>query len=172
MHIMLDLETLGTKPGCVILSIGAVAFDTKVLRAVFSRNISLRNSMENGFTIAPATLEWWTQQDPEAIKAWTLNGMSLIDTLNDFASWLGQFDIEGMWGKGSDFDNAILGEAYDRMIGERPWPFWTNRCFRTIAALYKLPKVEPEGTKHVAVNDAVAQARQLLVLFDSQNLTL
>jgi hypothetical protein len=35
MDVMLDLETLGTVPGCVILSIGAVAFDSMTVRATF-----------------------------------------------------------------------------------------------------------------------------------------
>jgi hypothetical protein len=29
MNVMIDLETLGTRPGCVILSIGAAVFDEK-----------------------------------------------------------------------------------------------------------------------------------------------
>jgi hypothetical protein len=68
--IMLDLETLGTKPGGIILSIGAAQFDLKkgLIDAdnTFYENIQISDSVEKGFTITGETIEWWFKQDDNA----------------------------------------------------------------------------------------------------------
>lgn len=65
MHIMLDLETLGTQPGCAILSIGAVAFSPEAGAIAstepFYVEISLESTLPR-FGVEAGTLRWWLEQ--------------------------------------------------------------------------------------------------------------
>jgi hypothetical protein len=106
--IMLDLETLGTKPGGIILSIGAAQFDLK-------ENIQISDSVEKGFTITGETIEWWFKQDDNA-------RLSLFEdprptkikfALEEFARWLPS--NAKVWGNGVGFDNMILRKAYEML---------------------------------------------------------
>lgn len=66
-RIMVDLETLGTAPGSVILSIGAVRFDVEEgLLDEFYVNIDVESSQRLGLTIDGATVMWWMKQSDAA----------------------------------------------------------------------------------------------------------
>lgn len=64
-HVMLDLETLGRGPGCVILSIGAVTFNPfgEGYKHEFTCNIEPEISKQLGFTVDPDTVAWWGQAE-------------------------------------------------------------------------------------------------------------
>src|SRR3982751_4177087 len=47
-NVMIDLETLGRRAGCVVLSIGAVGFDGKTLGAEFYTVLNVRNQLDHG----------------------------------------------------------------------------------------------------------------------------
>src|SRR5688572_29962905 len=70
MDVMLDLETLGTRPGCAILSIGAVAFDrhTGALGPEFYMVVNRKSCEAKGLTQDQSTLDWWSRQSAEAKK--------------------------------------------------------------------------------------------------------
>ena len=75
-HCMIDLETLGTQPGSIILSIGAVLFDpTKAphecLGEEFYYVIGKPTCLAAGLTFSQDTLDWWKKQSPEARKVLT-----------------------------------------------------------------------------------------------------
>lgn len=70
--IMLDLETLDTRPSAVIVSIGAVEFDTNGPNPLreFYRVLQLPPQLSRGRTECPETLAWWSRQS-EAIGRWS-----------------------------------------------------------------------------------------------------
>lgn len=163
-HISLDLETMGTSPGCAIVAIGAVRFDPYAdgIADVFYRTIDLQSCLEAGLTIDPGTLQWWMGQEDAARSALFKDTGMLRTALSDFANWVSQHPGPSqVWGNGADFDNAILAQAY-KVTGLRaPWAFWNSRCLRTIKYLaeghpLELPRA---GTHHNALDDAVYQAR-------------
>ena len=53
-------------------------------------------------------------------------GKELHIALQSLAVFLGENAI--LWGNGSDFDNAILANAYRAIGQQQPWKFWNNRC--------------------------------------------
>ena len=61
-NVMLDLETLGTSPGCIILSIGAVFFDKNGLGQEFYQTIDVQSSIDAGLTMSGGTFKWWMGQ--------------------------------------------------------------------------------------------------------------
>lgn len=171
--VMLDLETLGTRPGSVIISIGAVFFDPRSgeLGKEFHEVIDADSSLYYGFTSDPETIEWWEKQSDEAKATYNLAlrrdddlGESIATSLTNFTSWLGeenQLKNVRVWGNGAAFDNALLSAAYHRLGLNVPWRFTNDRCFRTLKSLFGANGVEPtnRGVKHNALEDAKHQAR-------------
>lgn len=161
-RIMVDLETLGRHPGCVILAIGAVEFDeiTGDIGKRFYTHISRASCTAAGLFEDAETLAWWADQSDEA-KA-VLHAASkptapeLAAALNHFAAFLK--DDDEVWGNGSEFDNAFLASAFRAAGMPTPWDFWNNRCYRTLKNLRPDIPLERVGTYHNALDDAQSQA--------------
>lgn len=173
-HIMLDLETLGTRPGSVIASIGAVVFDLNGVspRRIFYRRIDITKALAEGFTIGGDTLKWWLQQSPEAQKELYAEGVSTYEALEAFNDFIGS-DNACVWGNGASFDNALLSEAYAVCGLPQPWKFWNDRCYRTVKSLHPdMPMTKREGTHHNALDDAISQAEHLITLSSFQAMML
>lgn len=176
-NVMLDLETLGTRPGCTILSIGAVTFDRDGIGiSKFYTLIRRRSCAYAGLHEDPATIAWWRKQPAEAANILDLADDSVLlydlaSALRDFDRWL--FDCDGvlMWGNGADFDNAILKEAYARCgYIELPWGIYNDRCYRTLKNLRpNITLVRNEADKHNAINDAEYQANHAIMLLNDLN---
>lgn len=166
MDVMLDLETLGCKPGCVILSIGAVAFTRDGAidgeRGSFYRVLSVHGGLRRGHHVDASTLAWWVRQDPAA-KPSLLEALDKADdglsALIDFAEWLrGWGDDVVVWGNGASFDQPILASYY--AVGDLPlpWAFWNERCYRTLKNQVPDVKMSRSGVHHNALDDARSQA--------------
>lgn len=155
-RVMLDIETLGLEPGAVILSIGAVRFDTDGLGSEFHGNIDLVSCEDAGLTVDADTLQWWLDQDGEVQHVLT-GGEALEDVLEDFGGWYG--DAEEVWANSPSFDCRLLEAAYDAVGLESPWNFWSERDFRTLKELPVAAEIEQDGNEHDALDDAKHQAR-------------
>jgi len=166
-NLMLDLETLGTAPGCIILSIGAVFFDKKGLGKEFYQTIDVQSSVDAGLTMSGSTFKWWMGQPGAARQGLFMNPEpEWVDfVLTSFTNWISENSEVGklkVWGNGSDFDNAILAKAYQIALNrEQPWKFWNNRCYRTVCDVLNDTKRKQEGVHHHALDDAKSQAQHL-----------
>jgi len=166
-NVMVDLETLGTVPGSVILSIGAVAFDEFVVSGEgFYRAIRRETCEQAGLKVSPETEVWWAKQSPEARSVLIdTSAVSLEDALRRFNEWLSQFpDTVSIWGNGANFDNPLLACAYEA-VGIKPYyKFWNERCYRTVKNQYPDVELERKGTYHNALDDARCQAEHLVMI--------
>lgn len=166
MHCMVDIETLDTAATAVIVSIGAVLFDPYDANAPmeqFYSVLTLDDQIYQGRTISGATIAWWMGQSDAA------RGVFAVPVTNEHAdAALLRFNTfanraQGVWGNGSDFDNAVLANA-NVTFRLKGWGYSRNRCFRTLKNL-ALPrefvKPEREGTHHNALDDAIYQAKYL-----------
>lgn len=172
--VMVDLETLGRRAGCAILSIGAVAFDplTGEMGAEHYSIVKLTSCEKHGLHVDPETVAWWEKQNPEAQKvlkqARAARGNKALDkALAEFNKFLAQFGPKTVrvWGNGSDFDNAILINCYAATGLDAGWDFWNNRCYRTLKGLEPSIKVKRGGVYHNALDDAKTQATHALEIF-------
>ena len=164
-HIMIDLETLGTRADSVILSLGAVKFDLtsgKIDDKGFYASISVDSNLDLGRRIQEDTLLWWFKQDIAAQSVFHEDKTTLAQALEDFSDWVGTDDYE-VWSNGADFDIPMLAHAYAQIQMEAPWKFWASNCFRTYK---KLPGAKAiagtvpfSGVKHNALADAFHQAQ-------------
>jgi hypothetical protein len=171
--VMLDLETLGTRPGCVVLSIGAVAFDhcTNELGPEFYEVIKLSSCLDYGLFADKKSLDWWKDQDHESrqvidIAAYSTQNLPYV--LAQFNIFLLSCDSKNvrLWGNGSDFDNAVLIACYNATGIEPAWKFRNNRCYRTLKNLRPNIKLKRIGTHHHALDDAKTQAIHAMQLLN------
>lgn len=161
--IMVDLETMGTEPGSVIVAIGACGFgNLKEHAGTFYQRISIESCQQVGLHLNAATLRWWLQQSDEARSELVAASNSLPEVLLKFAAFIGADEDEvEIWGNGASFDNALLSAAYRACNLPQPWKFWNERCYRTMKALYPEIPQSREGVHHNALDDAITQARHL-----------
>lgn len=173
MDVMLDIETLGKKPGCVVLSIGALAFeplaDSLPERAntglVFYQNITIFDQLLLGLVVDPETIEWWQGQSEEAKRALTTEKHPLAGAFFRLNTWFGNLPgkTKGkVWAKSPDFDCAVLEEAARRVGVNLPWDFRDKADVRTIGYVGDLCEAgavpATKGTKHNALDDCYNQA--------------
>lgn len=169
-HVMIDLETMGTRPDAAIVSIGAVVFDVHGCGAEFYSPVNLESAMADGGTADADTICWWMGQSEKARKLFENNSSAppILVALISFTRWLHKVagsesaaqDLE-IWGNGSDFDNVILASAYRRSHMHQPWGKYKNRCYRTVKSDNRHIKLERQGTHHNALDDAISQAQHL-----------
>ena len=68
---MIDIETMGNKPGSAIVSIGAVMFDPKNWedpdkKSKFYSTINLQSCLDCGLEVDGSMVYWWMQQSEDA----------------------------------------------------------------------------------------------------------
>lgn len=164
-HIMIDLETLGTKQHSIFISIGACRFNPHngQIGDKFHQLIDWDSAVKAGRTVDGSTIKWWFQQSDAARKEVVRHGKPLMDVMKSFGKWVRQNPASKVWGNGATFDIAILENAYHELFGVLPWDCWNVRDVRTIVDLAtgKISRDEMkfEGTQHNALDDAVHQAK-------------
>lgn len=161
---MLDIEALGTAPGFIVLSIGAVSFDeTGRIHSEFYVNIDKTTSIAAGLKLDPVTAAWWRQQSKEAQAALLVDPKPLAKALDAFRIWFFKQDAPTVWCQGANFDAPVLEGAFDAAGVEVPWKFWNVRDTRTVYDLFDFDTrtVARGGAKHNALDDARHQVRLL-----------
>lgn len=168
-HVMVDLETMGTVPGCTMLSIGAVYFDENGLGEEFYTVVSRSDCEAQGLRESKSTQDWWAKQSAAARKvideAEADEAPTLAAALNSFTAFIKKDTNVKVWGNGADFDNPILACGYDAVGLKQAWISWNGRCYRTLKNIAPGPKLERVGTYHNALDDAKSQALHAIQLF-------
>lgn len=178
MHLMIDLETLGTDVNTAhILELGAVLFDIDkpVLGSRISMFVNGRSNRAAGRYPSLETIQWWLTQDPEVFKkvispqdSFTLG--YVLSCLTKLMQENGE--IEGVWSNGATFDVAMLESAYGQCAMPIPWKYSKIMDCRTMLLAEKkalrsgkkaicFKEYVGEGTKHRALSDAILQARRV-----------
>lgn len=163
VDVMLDLETLGTKPGCVVLQIGAIFFRRKSGKVMseFQQNIDIGSQLGLGMTIDPKTLEWWREQSPAAQASVFSEGIPLRYAVQLFLDrWAVSgcdYDETRVWARGADFDPPIWNEAM-RRSGEGAG-YWRYNNVRDTRTAFDVLGFNPRGVErvdeqHTALADA------------------
>jgi hypothetical protein len=158
---MLDLETLGTRPGCVILTLGAVKFDPYSLKepgpGIYFR-VDVDEQTALGREVQEDTLNWWiSQADDIREEALGESERVSLDTLyRDLNRFL--VGANNIWAQGPLFDFAILENLYRQMGWPTPWQYWQIRDSRTLFGVHGDPRVKGKAGLHNALEDCVSQA--------------
>lgn len=161
---MIDLETLGTHPGCPVVSLGAVFFDikTKTLGPKVYMVLDISDQIEKGRKPTGETLYWWLSQSDGAKSVFKERTNPVADVLKQFIQWYGQTDAY-VWGNGATFDISILENLFRHYGMKAPWPFtkvMDLRTFRRFTGAHR--SIQKIGTAHNALDDAISQATYVM----------
>ena len=159
---MLDLETLGTQSGCVILTLGAVKFDKFELDS-FGDGLYLRIDVDEqiakGREVQEDTLQWWMRQ-VEDVREEALGEHDRV-SVTEMYKQLNKFlvGVDDIWAQGPVFDIAILENIYRQYGWPTPWQFWQIRDSRTLFGVHGDPRVKGKAGLHNALEDCISQAQ-------------
>lgn len=166
--VMLDLETLSTRPDAAILSFGLVEFTEQGV--VNSVGMALRMDEVTGH-IDPRTVAWWMNQN-EAARNFSFGGEYTRTTVAaTLSEWLA--NVDELWANDPDADVVWLRSWWDRLpsqFGRFPVSYRACRSVRTIYAEAKRLSIQYGhicGNGHVAhnpVDDAALQARAVIFI--------
>lgn len=179
VNIALDIETLSTHPTAAIIGIAAKAFslgENKVVEeSSYFNAVDATSCVMHGLDIDPDTVKWWSEQK-EATKEqyktscsiwYALGGLGIF--IDKVKSANGADDVM-IWCQGTDFDIAILRNAFIKVNNDRaertvPWNYRNVRDARTYileGMRYIAPSVEdpysvipkdPNWEQHNALSD-------------------
>jgi len=171
-HIMIDLETLSTRPNAVILSIGAVKFTFEDgMGEEFLINVDPVSCIQKGLHVDQETVEWWKKQPKEARDSWKVNPQPLDVALNSLVEFIGN-DVKKqlLWCHGATFDFPIISSACDACGINWPTKYWNELCSRTVFTLLDIRNDKIRKTQegnHTALADAKSQTQTLIEAFTS-----
>ena len=162
MDIMLDLESLGTRPDCVILTLGAVKFNPYDIHAEPGPGLYMRINVDEqtalGRNIQEDTLNWWMSQAEDVREE--AFGIEDRVSLKTMYRELNRFLVgaNNIWAQGPLFDFAILENIYRQMGWPTPWQYWQIRDSRTLFGVHGDPREKNKAGLHNALEDCVSQA--------------
>jgi len=176
MDFVFDIETLGTKPGAAILTVGLALVSrasAKVIASYYWQVDPKTYDEPNhpSFDKECSTIAWWAQQSEEATKE-AFGGEyaieQVLDEIIDVIMFYGGVDKAVVWGNGATFDVSILEEAFRRLGQDVPWEFYNVRCLRTLCSEMGVDwkRHLQKHRAHIAVEDAKAEARGLIVCLE------
>lgn len=174
--IVVDIETLGTQPGCPIIQIGYCGFDaydasfTPLISGAYRIPLS---AIQGKDKISGDTLDRWFNQSASAVAELLSGAGALSETKQSESSMLIAFAQDlaphaqqaNLWGNSHSFDLVLIEAALARHGMEKHWDFRNERCYRTLKEELYWVKADPFiGTKHIALNDAYNEAAHLYKL--------
>jgi hypothetical protein len=159
-NLMIDIETLGTKPYSIVLSIGAVEFDfeSKQTGKEFYERIELQSSIDSKLRMSADTMKWWFNQSREAQKELFINPKPLKEVLSLFTTFCKGKGYT-VWGNSAKFDLGLIDNLYDIHKQGIPWGKWSEADVRTLSWLR--PEIKKnyihKGVDHNAISDCYKQ---------------
>lgn len=168
-HLMIDLETLGTKHKAVVLSIGAVVFDLKTgaTGEEFKIDIDVLDSIEKGFNVEHDTYQWWLFQSKQAhqhLIEGQREAVSVNDAVLSFIRFV-QANFKDFscypWGNSARFDIGLLETLFEYSGHSLPWKHRNEMDVRTLVAFNPEIKANTEfvGVQHQPVDDCKHQIK-------------
>jgi hypothetical protein len=164
----LDIETFGTTPSSLVLSVGYAVVDIEDPEFKTKAEFLVRPSLDQqpGRKIREETMQWWMEQKPEILRAqFTAQRVPIEQIFQAFRS----VHVESIWAVGAAFDFAIMRDLFDKAgFDETPWAFYRERCLRTVREVLDPTRqyAPPANTEaHDALADAVWQAKYVHNLY-------
>lgn len=152
MHMMIDIETLGTRPSAPVIQIGARLFrlptldryepDTVLLGRSWLVNINVLDLLLHKALVDQDTVDWWGKQGPEAIAGLlSPQPVSIVAALRGLKMFVGSIGaevgddvggLEGVWANGDSFDIGLINILHEAVGLELPWAYNSPRDCRTL----------------------------------------
>lgn len=177
--MMVDVETLGTEPGSVILSIGATMFDPHGEREVHRdpKNhlyvvINNFDAQNKGYYTHTKTLQWWGKQAiwPSLAQEIFSSKVYVEESCRKLAEFIKEKKPRRVWANSPTFDLSMLRTQFRMSHVTFPVHYRQEKDFRTLMdEAYPDRDTRParpdylgEYLPHHALGDAICQAHQLI----------
>ena len=156
---MIDIETLGRKPGCVVFELAGVEFDRETMEPFdeFRVSIDIDDAERNGLIIEDETWEWWEER----------GGIVLGDdpcffegAFRRFGAWIEKIAPSRVWSCGTCFERPMLEHCFGLLDLPLPYKYHQGRDLRTVYDL-AFPHTKREKANHFALDDCHRQIKQL-----------
>lgn len=141
IHVMTDIETLGTKSNSTIIQIAAIAFDMETGKHLKTFNqIADISKNERPLEVSGGTLQWWMKTNKDLFAELLMSGSdSSEEVLRNFHSWLTELSEDSrnlyLWGNGILFDNKMIQHQLTEIGLQYPIFYRNDRDVRTILDL-------------------------------------
>ena len=170
MDVMLDLESLSTRPDAVILTLGAVKFDPYTpdhFGDTLYLRIDVDTQIADGRYVEEDTIDWWGRQHPDVREeALGVTGrVSVMDTIKQLSKFL--VGVKNIWAQGSVFDIGCLENFYRQYGVPAPWYYWQIRDSRTLFGVHGDPREKNKLDLHNALADCVSQAQAVQEIYSA-----
>lgn len=166
MEFMIDIETLDTKPGGIILEVGVVAFQDGRIFSEFHSAFNVVEGEAMGFTASESTLKFWQDQGgiPADLVDAPVDNYRVLQALSQYIMYWRNgstmMNFTAFWSKGN-FDLPLLEAYFEAYNITVPWQYWEARELRTALSELGAPKQENDGD-HRALADARDQTAALI----------
>jgi hypothetical protein len=169
-HMMLDIETLGTAPGCVVLSVGACLFNpvTGKIGSTYEAVLDIDHQTKAGLTIDPATEAWHKREAPEAYEAAMAAQARghltpphfAMNRLRTMAGSTGGNNLVWCWGAAFDFPILDAMEAALNHVTKPLCHYRQQACARTVCQIANVTR--HNRTEHTPLADCTQQVEALV----------
>lgn len=166
-HYVIDIETLGIKPGCPILQIAAVQVQYGEIKQTMQVPVSVASCKKYDlWNIDEKTVKWWMSEHPEtflSVLSDSIYGKALDEALEDLIDFCirpGE-PQRFLWAKHPMFDFLLLESALKNCDFMVPWKYWEIRDIATLEDKFFL-KSEQQKNSHNALEDATNEAQTLI----------
>ena len=152
MNLIVDIETTGVTPGCVVLSV-AVLPATNLIKPL---HIYIQHEIQRSYALCDdkETMEFWNTV-PKEVQELAFSGqVHPIDAVNKIIQYVALFDNCHYWSKGKDFDFPILRKFLNTFGCKEPWTRHNIHCLRDLAMWANIEWPTP-SEKHNALSDAI-----------------
>ncbi len=167
-HLVMDVESTSLNPNCCMLEIAMVPippspdvnWDMVKSSMSFHNHIDLESCKKAGFEMSAKNFYWWISRNKAARKNLREGLRAKIRTvLNRAIKYLRKFDEPYIWSH-KDFDAAALRTAYRKL--DIDTPFKKEQLMDLRTSNYQsppTPDIERKTPKHIALNDAIHEAK-------------
>ena len=159
VEAMIDIETFDTVRTAVTFQVGLVMFDDQD-EPVFSHtwNLNVDEQLKLGRTMSASTIAFHLGIPGNALDSLSGITVSLSDFTKQITDVFDKYKPSFVWSKGS-FDFNILEDIFLQLSNNaRPWMFRQERELRTLMTECKVDKGD---VSHTAIEDCIAQVKQL-----------
>lgn len=169
-HLMIDIETLDTRPTSVVFQVAFVVFanpevgkELEILNeGIF--HLDILEQVLAGRTIDPGTVKFWQEQDEGSWRRQPKDISRSLFMFEHIAKIMGDHGIGWVWSNSPSFDAVILRSLREDL--NIPWQFPSFRSdmdMRTLkqllSSLGKMKEAPSFETTHQALQDCYDQCK-------------
>lgn len=169
-NMMIDLETLDTRPSAVVFQVGVLVFkdvlggDTRgniiLEKKIF--HLDILEQIMAGRTVDQDTVLWWAEQNPDAWRRHPDDIRRTDYTFKEISRMYGEHGVGCLWANSPSFDCVLMRSLREDLDIQWEFPsFREDMDLRTVKRLFQMKgrKMETSGkaTTHNALQDCEDQ---------------